>query len=55
VRKVRVTLRVQATDAAFRGSDADFANTGFSQNALRRAPDFEVSFEVTPRNMNLGR
>lgn len=55
VRKVRVTLRVQATDAAFRGSDADFANTGFNQSALRRAPDFAVSFEVTPRNMNLGR
>ncbi len=55
VRKVRITVRVEAGLDALRASGADFANSGFSRSALRTLPDFAVRFEVTPRNMNLGR
>jgi len=55
VRKIRVTVRVQAGSDALRASGADFANSGFGRSALRTLPDFTVRFEVTPRNMNLGR
>jgi hypothetical protein len=55
VKKVRVTLRVQAGPASMRASGADFANTGTSQSALRTLPDYGFTFEVSPRNMNLGR
>jgi hypothetical protein len=55
VKKVRVSLRVQATDAQFRGTGSDFATPGSNTNALRHLPDYSVRFEVSPRNMNLGR
>lgn len=55
VRKVRIAVRVEAGSVGVRGSGADFVNTGISGSALRSAPDFSVRFEVTPRNMNLGR
>lgn len=56
VRKVRVTLRMQAGLAALRGSDATlWRNPGKAGTAERRVPDYEVSFEVTPRNLNLAR
>lgn len=55
VRKVRVTMRVQASQEQFRGTGPEFASPGFNQNALRHLPDYTVRFEVSPRNMNLGR
>jgi hypothetical protein len=55
VKQVRVTLRVQTGNAAFRGTGADFAVAGTSREALRNMPDYTVRFEVSPRNMNLGR
>jgi hypothetical protein len=55
IRKVRVTVRVEASTDALRASGADFANSGFSGSAVRMLPDFTVRFDVTPRNMNLGR
>ena len=55
VRKVRVTVRVEANAIGARGTGTDFVNSGISKSALRSAPDFTVRFEVTPRNMNLGR
>ena len=55
IRKVRVTVRVEASADALRASGADFANSGFSGSAARMLPDFTVRFDVTPRNMNLGR
>lgn len=55
VRKVRITIRVEASQDALRASGADFANSGFSSSALRMLSDYTVRFEVTPRNMNLGR
>ena len=55
VRKVRVTLRVQAGDAQFRGTSAEFTESGFNTAALKELADYSLRFEISPRNMNLGR
>lgn len=55
IRQVRVTLRVQATQAGFRASGQDFAVAGFSRSAERYLPDLTVRFDVSPRNLNLAR
>lgn len=54
VRKVRVTIGVQAGLASLRGGDSKtFANAGDSSQATTMVPDYRVSFEVAPRNLNL--
>jgi prepilin-type N-terminal cleavage/methylation domain-containing protein len=55
VKQVRVTLRMQTGNAAFRATGADYAVAGRSREALRNIADYTVQFEVSPRNMNLGR
>lgn len=55
VRKVRIDVRVEAGADALRGTGSEFVRSGFSKSALRTLPDFSVRFDVTPRNMNLGR
>jgi hypothetical protein len=56
IRKVRVTLRMQAASAAVRGADTGlFRNPGTAQLGERMVPDYEVSFDVSPRNLNLTR
>ena len=56
VRKIKVALRVQVAAAALRGSNPLlFANPGSAQESARQVPDYVVSFEVTPRNLNLTR
>jgi hypothetical protein len=55
IRKVRFRVGVEASADALRASGADFANSGFSGSAVRMLPDFSLRFDVTPRNMNLGR
>jgi Tfp pilus assembly protein PilW len=56
VRKVRVTLRVQVAAAALRGANTLlFRNPGGARESARQVPDYTVSFEVTPRNLNLTR
>jgi prepilin-type N-terminal cleavage/methylation domain-containing protein len=56
IRRVRVTLRVQAALAALRGpAGILFTRAGTSSSAERFVPDQEIKFDVTPRNMNLGR
>ena len=55
VKKVRITLRVQASQAALRASGADYGVSGTSKSDLRSIPDYSIQFEVSPRNMNLGR
>jgi len=56
IRKVRVTLRMQAASPALRGSDTTlFANPAHSAGGNRLVPDYIVRFEVTPRNLNLTR
>ena len=56
VRKVKVTLRIQTPLAALRGRDSTlFANPGTSVSGQKFIPDLVTSFEIAPRNMNLGR
>ncbi len=60
IRKVRVIVRLQTGNALFRlslasGRGALFANPGTAVNAARIVPDQSIQFDVSPRNMNLGR
>jgi hypothetical protein len=58
VRKVRVVLRMQVASAALRGSDRSdtrWVNHGTSQGGAKSVPDYIVTFEVAPRNLNLAR
>jgi len=56
IRKVTVTIRVQAALDALRGPAGTlFTNAGTSRGANSYAPDQEVKFDVAPRNVNLGR
>jgi hypothetical protein len=58
IRKVRVTLRVQVADRSLRGSSIAgglFVKAGTSKGAERFVPDQEIRFDVSPRNLNLGR
>ena len=56
IRSVGVTIRVEAALAALRGpAGLLFTNGGSSRAATRWAPDQEIRFHVSPRNMNLGR
>jgi hypothetical protein len=54
VRKVRVTLRMQAAQATLRGTNTQlFMNPGRSKDSAALVPDYFVRFDVTPRNLNL--
>ena len=60
VRKIRVSLRVQSGNPDFRssigtGGDALFLKPGTSRAATRQVPDQAIRFDVSPRNLNLGR
>jgi Tfp pilus assembly protein PilW len=56
IRKVSITIRVEAASSALRGpASALFANGGTSRDANRWVPDQEIRVEVSPRNMNLER
>jgi hypothetical protein len=54
VRQVRVSITLQAGDAAVRGVDrARFANPGSSRQSSLAVPDVTVQIDVTPRNLRL--
>lgn len=55
IRKVRVTVRVQVANSSLRGSDGRWVNPGTATGGVREVPDYTVSFDVTPRNLNLAR
>ncbi len=56
VRKVRATMRVQAANPSLRGSDTTlFRNPGTSRGGEKFVPDYTITFEVAPRNLNLTR
>jgi hypothetical protein len=56
VRKIRVVMRIQAALASLRGPAGTlFLRGGTSAGAERWVPDQEIRFDITPRNMNLGR
>jgi Tfp pilus assembly protein PilW len=56
IRKVGVTLRVQSAVAALRGpAGALFTRGGTSRGGNKWVPDQELHFDLSPRNLNLGR
>ncbi len=56
VRKVRVTLRVQAAKASLRGTDTSiFMKPGTAVGGDRYVPDYKLSSDISPRNLNLTR
>ncbi len=55
VRRVRVSIRLEAGPAALRGIGPLFQRAGTSSSALRLVPDREVTFEVVPRGAGGGR
>jgi prepilin-type N-terminal cleavage/methylation domain-containing protein len=56
IRKIVVTLRVQAAAAALRGPASTlFTHGGTSTGGNKWVPDQEIKFSVSPRNLNLGR
>jgi hypothetical protein len=56
IRKVNVLVRVQASNSTMRGTDTRFfRKPGLGVGAGGWIPDYEVRFEVTPRNLNLVR
>lgn len=56
VRQIRVRLRVQTGESSLRGpAGLLFTRPGQGKAGDRLVPDQELSFDVTPRNLNLGR
>jgi hypothetical protein len=56
IRRIAVTVRIQSAITALRGpAGRSFTHGGTARSALRMVPDLEVRFQVTPRNLNLGR
>jgi len=56
IRKVRVHLRVQSATTSLRGpAGVLFTKGGTATDSKMLVPDQEISFDITPRNMNLGR
>lgn len=56
VRQIRVTFRVQTGVAVLRGpAGVLFSRAGTGRISTRLVPDQAVQFDVTPRNLNLGR
>jgi prepilin-type N-terminal cleavage/methylation domain-containing protein len=52
IRRVRVDIRLQASDPAVRGSDrARFLNAGTSRSEMSQVSDVTVSIDVAPRNL----
>jgi hypothetical protein len=51
VRRIRGTIRIEATQPMHRGSSAAYANPGFAKSASGSVPDYTLTFEVTPRNL----
>jgi hypothetical protein len=56
IRKIRVTLRMQVADIALRGTNTLlWRNPGTAAGGTRAVADYNVAFDVTPRNLNLAR
>lgn len=55
IRKIRVTMRMQVATASLRGGEDLGGNTRSVTGGERYVPDYSLSFDVTPRNLNLFR
>jgi len=51
IRRVSVTIRVEAESAEFRGRGGGFATAGISRGGVAMVPDLEATIDVMPRNM----
>jgi len=56
IRKIRATLRMQVVSSSLRGANTSlWTNPGKATGSGRVVPDYTVTFEMTPRNLNLSR
>jgi len=55
VRTVRISLRLEAVASSARGRGAEYARQGSSTSVWSSVPDVTITFDVTPRNLGLGR
>jgi prepilin-type N-terminal cleavage/methylation domain-containing protein len=55
IKKIRVTMRMQVATPSLRGGTDRDGNLRTVSSAERYVPDYIVTFEVTPRNLNLSR
>jgi len=55
VRTVRISLRLEAVASSARGRGAEYARQGSSTSVWSSVPDVTITFDVTPRNLSLGR
>ncbi len=56
VREVRVTVRIEAASPAVRGTDSRlFSHPGVARNPLAWVPDRQVTVDVVPRALQVGR
>jgi hypothetical protein len=51
IRRISVTVRLEAEAAEFRGAGGVFTTSGISRNSAKAVPDLETTIDVTPRNM----
>jgi prepilin-type N-terminal cleavage/methylation domain-containing protein len=51
IRLMRVTIRLEAAAEDVRGTGSSFVRSGRSTSGYALVPDFEVTFDVVPRNM----
>jgi hypothetical protein len=51
IRRVAVSIRLEAESAEFRGSGAAFASAGISRSSARNIVDLQTIIDVAPRNM----
>lgn len=51
IRRVSVTIRLEAESAEFRGSGGGFATAGISSGGVSNVSDLEMTIDVMPRNM----
>lgn len=55
LRRIRITLRVQANPPWMRGSDPNLFQRPGTGTAIRRlVPDYVITFDVSPRNLIVG-
>ena len=55
LRRIRITLRIQANPAWARGSDLNLFQRPGTGTAIRRlVPDYVITFDVSPRNLVVG-
>jgi hypothetical protein len=51
IRRVSLTVRVEAESAEFRARGISFRSPGVSRASARTVPDLQTTVDVTPRNM----